>query len=440
MKLDRLNIQKTLLFLFIIALPLDKRHIFFSFSRGSTLITSDFLNISVYLSDLLLLALLLASIPVKNYSTWWNSIKNVEKSYILLIIWSFISILYTFLPREAFNWFSLLKLVELLILSMFIAKIAQNRGFRHVAAFGLIMSGLIQALLAISQFVLQRSLNLFVIGEPTINRFLAGIAKIDLNGDKYIRAYGTFGHPNELAAFLVVACATTIYMLLITENKKIRIFYLFTISAIILGIFVSFSRAGLAALMIFLIIIIAALAKQNKKTQNISLCPIVLILFASIIFFSAILFPYLKARVSPAPTGFSRTLYNKTGWQIFKASPIMGVGLGNIIPAMAGSINYTETWQIQPPHIYLLIVACETGIIGLGIVVYILATRLAGLIKGLWLGDKEQIYFKIILLGSFTSILLLMFFDHYFYTAQQTQLLLWLVIGMISGQIKTKNA
>ena len=47
----------------------------------------------------------------------------------------------------------------------------------------------------------------------------------------------------------------------------------------------------------------------------------------------------------------------------------------------------------------------------------------------------NEIYiYRVILLSVFAAILILMQFDHYFYTLQQTQLLLWAILGMLTAE------
>jgi hypothetical protein len=47
---------------------------------------------------------------------------------------------------------------------------------------------------------------------------------------------------------------------------------------------------------------------------------------------------------------------------------------------------------------------------------------------------------KYLLLATFICFLILMQFDHYFYTLQQTQMLLWILLGMITAETKTPQA
>jgi len=67
----------------------------------------------------------------------------------------------------------------------------------------IIVTGVIQATIGIVQFLIQKSIGLFWLKESIISSSITGVAKIILNGDAYIRAYGLFPHPNILGGFLI---------------------------------------------------------------------------------------------------------------------------------------------------------------------------------------------------------------------------------------------
>lgn len=77
----------------------------------------------------------------------------------------------------------------------------KNRIFDRTIKIILFVS-LIQSIIAIAQFVLGHSIGLFLLKESQISPNLSGVAKIAFNGQKFIRAYGLFPHPNVLGGFL----------------------------------------------------------------------------------------------------------------------------------------------------------------------------------------------------------------------------------------------
>ncbi len=420
----KLKISKLIylnILLLLVSLPFSKIYIF---SRGAY---TPYTDISINLADILCFTLIILTIIQE------IKLKKSEfapKIALFILIWSAISLIWTKLPRETYNLYWFLRLFEYLtVFSVFTYLISEIK-YKTALIYGILASAVIQSVIAIGQFLSQHSLGLKILGEPIIASNINGIAKIDLGSEKFIRAYGTFSHPNQLAAFMLVACATALFIYLTANNKLKKHLAAFLLILFIGSEFLSFSRAGLGALAIFFSITMLGLWikmgwQEIKKPAEI-------ILFSFFIFgFS--LYPFLRARISPAPTEFTRTFYNSKGISIFKQNPIFGVGVGNLLPAMDSEINAQQTWQIQPPHNYFLEVACETGIVGLLLYVYLYASNLLGLIKTY---AKKGERFILILIAMLIAIIFMMQFDHYFYTLPQTVLLLWIVLGMINGRIK----
>jgi O-antigen ligase len=90
--------------------------------------------------------------------------------------------------------------------------------------------------------------------------------------------------------------------------------------------------------------------------------------------------------------------------------------------------------MIEPPHNYFIIVSDETGIIGLvifsALLIYILNLYVQNFRKIKTVENPTEI---IILFWLFVSIIVIMQFDHYFYDIPLMSLLLWSILGIISG-------
>ncbi len=93
----------------------------------------------------------------------------------------------------------------------------------YISLIVIAFSGFLQSLIAIYQFIVQRSVFASPIlakitGESIIGPQIPGVAKIVVDSEKIIRAYGTFPHPNILGGFLIFTLLITIYLYL--EHKK----------------------------------------------------------------------------------------------------------------------------------------------------------------------------------------------------------------------------
>ncbi len=413
MTLTANKIETFLLVLFLLALPLDRRH---TFQIGSTI---DSKQVHLYASDLALILLLGWACLTGNIRRWKTTWYTTWCVGIFLFL-AFLSA-YFLSPRETFTWYWLAKTVELAVLYLYFRNVP--RGITHVVMKTTVFAGLCQSLIAVGQFLMQHSLGLGLLGEPSLNSHVVGVAKINTATGKLIRGYGTFPHPNPLSAFLLVACATAIYLTYTAMAKRERLTWNIAGGIIMFGIFATFSRAAIAILgLIIIVFLLYHVKKGDSKSFLLRFCSIGVIAFI-------IFLPNLRNRVElNTPTNYNRSFYNQIGFSIFKEHPIFGVGIGNTLNHVEQRITKTENWQIQPPHNYFIIVACETGIIGLIFILYFFAKQWQRLYKR-GVDADYRLYLSVV----FGTIIILMFFDHYFYTTQQTQLLLWMTMGLITA-------
>jgi hypothetical protein len=87
---------------------------------------------------------------------------------------------------------------------------ARETIFRRVIQI-LIFTGLFQSIIGIWQFIIQKSVGLFWLKESQISPSIDGVAKILIDEEMYIRAYGLFPHPNILGGFLLVSIILSLF-------------------------------------------------------------------------------------------------------------------------------------------------------------------------------------------------------------------------------------
>jgi O-antigen ligase len=292
------------------------------------------------------------------------------------------------------------------------------------------IGGLIQSIVALGQYIRQSNLGIRYLGESIIAPNLPGVAKLSFLGEKLIRSYGTFAHPNILACFLLLALYSAIYLSL--KNKSV---YLFSLPIISLGLILTFSRTVLFLGLVLLIIFFTYNCLKTKKKEILK--P-VLVSFISFTVFSLIFLPHLTQRFNiqkEEQAVFLRTFYNKASRQIIKKSPFLGVGLGNFTFKLKEIYPDLKSWQYQPAHnIYLLIVS-EVGILALLVFILFLAFLLQANLLKLKTYNLKHFMFYIL---SF-AFLCIGLFDHFFLTINQGILIFWLTLGIMNCEIENKE-
>lgn len=404
---------------------------------------SDFTTISLYLSDIILLILALFTILPRgisvllklkpNYGGFLSNLLESFKqnSYYFLVFWL---ILDTFLHLGELNIFSahlLLRLALLLIVTYgtiknYVSHATLN--IRTILNFCVFVST-IQAFIGIFQFISQKSVGLYIVGESYLSAGLYGVAKIVLPEGVYIRTYGTFPHPNIFAAFLVVSLLTYSYFITQAQNFKQKVLYICLFYVNSLALVLTFSRAAFLGFSIsFAAFLVLHWFKTNLKNRVIEL------FFVGFLTFSAlglIFYPFLLNRATISDqASLERVEYLKIGIKMISSSPILGQGIGNSMLHMEQfSSKPLNSWEKQPIHNYFVLTAAELGIPGLLLVLLIFFSSVKKLASSL--KKKESAQESILLLSILLAFFVLMQFDHYFYTLNQAQLLLWLTLGII---------
>jgi len=139
-------------------------------------------------------------------------------------------------------------------------------------------------------------------------------------------------------------------------------------------------------------------------------------------------------------------------WEMFRSSPVFGVGLGNFIPTMPERpIGQTYFWQ--PVHNIPVLLLTELGLAGMAIIGLLIWKGIRKLnikykilkihIKNLKISKNLPIthYPLFIIISWWLIIFITGFFDHYWLTLQQGRLMLVMVIGLtFTGASKSEKA
>lgn len=398
------SLEKTLFFLTILFLPTQLgKHFWPNFSFVYSL-KVDYLSPVIYFWDLLCLGLLavygLLAIS-KRSKTQLN-----KKFLVLLLI---------FILTQSFSAFnavnpegSLVRIKELLMVGLFGLYLA-SKDFNQIKTDlfnGLICSVFFVCLLAIGQFLLGRSLGLWVLGERTFSVTTPLIARFNFYEEIFLRPYATFSHPNMLAAFLVLTLPILIYGLPV-KLKKLKLMLGILVTS---TIFITFSRPGLilGAIQSFLLL------RRFWKIWlilGVIITPLVFVRLASVFTFDTL-------------AVLRRQELSDYAVKLFIENPLTGIGLNNFINVLAAERVLVGTSRfLQPVHNIFLLILAETGLLGI--------LGLFGILGMAFLENIRKIdKFSKVLLGNLLMIVFLGLFDHYFLTLPQGQRLLFLILGL----------
>lgn len=425
-----------LFYLTIILIPFNARYIF---NFDQVQFVEEFhenLTWSVYFFDPIFFCLILSFLVsgFLNKKIKFNLKKSLQTPLFWLILLGILNLIVTNEKPPAIYQFARLSVA---FIFFFLAKkLLESKQIKLISILLIFISGIFQSIIALGQFVFQKSLGLSVLGESMIAPDILGVAKFEIYGNKIIRSYGTFPHPNLLAIFLLLALGCG-WWLWLQENKKIKKKYLaIGLLFISVGIISTYSRGGILAsallLTIFLITnrkLFSTLLNLNKKNFSLFqkiLMRLSILLLIFLIFFSTyrVLAPRLCYKCAGENSIELRQIYSYYAQKIIAENRLLGVGLGNFTLTLKKKSNNLANYEIQPVHNLYLLIAAELGILGL--ILWSLFILKSGLNKPL---NKKRIFGN-----PFSSVfiifLLLGLIDHYFWTLPQGQLLFFLGLAL----------
>lgn len=392
--------HRFLFYLLVLFLPTQLgKHFWPDWSMVNSLRT-DYLSPTIYFTDLLILGIL-GLWGIETLNTQHLTLNTIKQKTKIILVFSVLYLVFNslFAQNQPAAFYKFVKLVEFILLGIYIAKnilVSQLPSILVSLSIAVVYS----SFLAILQFLNQGSLGgmFWFLGERSFNANTPGIAQLVWNGQLILRPYATFPHPNVLAGFLVIC-------LLLIMWKKPK-FWWFSFSIGIITLFLTFSRS--AWLVFGLSFLATAVIKKTKIIGLIGLAG----LAGGIV---GIMF------LGQADSWILRENLNLAALKMVQFSPFLGVGLNNFLVKLPDFYKFSgQVYFLQPVHNVYLLVLSELGPVGL--------IALGGF---LFLTFRRLIVTRNypFLLG-FCSILLLGLFDHYFYTLQQGQLLVALILGM----------
>jgi hypothetical protein len=392
------------LIVFLIPLNLGKHFIFnWSYSSG---ILIDYLIPTVFVTDLLILLLLI----------WWVvGLKRSDGERLLSLLndWGirflalfFFAVFLSVLGAQSFppSFYAFLKM--LLYAGLFLYVIDNfdlKKDFTRmvqITAVSVFLLGILAGL----QWSRQGSVfnNYLFFGEQPYSFSTYNVVRKDFFGETRVPAYGLFRHPNTFGGFLAI---TLIWMLVLIPEKR------FVIMAFVPGALALFFTLSLTAWTAFVFALFCVFTFRffRDKGKYAALALTSVFVITSLLL---PLFPEIKG-VSEHPSFFRRSGLLSSGEAVIRQNFLFGVGLNN------NTVISDELHFIQPIHNVFVLVFAESGVFAFVFFVLFMLFAL-----------KKAFPYPLLLI-TLIQILLLMSFDHYFYTINQTQILFWLTLGMV---------
>jgi O-antigen ligase len=430
------KLESVLLALLVLFLPTQLgKHFWPDFSLV-TGIRVDYLSPTVYTTDILIGLLFVFWFHRTGLVSLKAFFAEPKRVFIGFFVFIFLFVNVFLADRIGLSLYYLLKLFEFSFLAFYIAKHVRLLHLPFIALLTAV-STFFQSLLAILQYLQQGSLNgwLYYLGERTFTGSTPGIANAAINGELILRPYGTLPHPNVLAGYLLISSILIFFFLVKRSSGFIRIFGIVTLFLAGAAIALGLSRVVIAiyAAVVLFLVIYLLIKKRPKPRLGLGL------LIAAIL--DILLFVGGLAFLQTVVSRFTETSFLEEAFlqrselitsslTMILANPALGVGLGHFIPALAPIQDPLSVGlYLQPVHNIYLLVAAETGLIGLSLVIIFLILTYRRLVSTIRLSPLFRTEFLALTL-LLSIILVIGLFDHYFLTLQQGQILFAFILGL----------
>ncbi len=408
-------------------------------------------------------------------STFWseNKILALEKSFRFLEGW----ILFVYIYFKLFHVEQFERNDEKYSKDQFLEKNNVPRGTIILNSLRLmIFLGVLQSIVAIFQFLFQKSLGLYFLKESFISPDLVGVAKVVFGEEAFLRSYGFFPHPNILGGFLFLTIIATGAYFKLFHVEQFKIKQAFLLFFQIVALFLTFSKSAWIAFLIFSFwkeikrvglfswgIICSTWNKlylffkkknvprgTNDKIDtfftlfHVEHCKKSFILGKKNLFLISFLVLFLLF-ISRIDFNFfldqsikDRLFFINVSRGTFLENPIFGVGAGNYVHNLLQNKEDLLFWQFQPVHNLFLLVLNEGGILFFVGFLYWIFMRENNVPRGtknleLLFNWKEAL---------FAGMIFIALFDHYFWTIWPGQIIFWLIMSVrffLKGQIYEDN-
>lgn len=343
---------------------------------------------------------------------------------LLFLVYSFLSIIWS-LDKEIAFQHSFYFLESFLL--FFVIYLGPNPKKEIIG--WLLLGSVVPTVLGVTQFVTQATWSSKWLGLSLYLPWEAGTSIVS-GGARWLRAYGSFPHPNIFGGYLAIILILLFYYIYNHPIKELfrKIIFNFVIVILSGALFFSFSRSAWMAVGLAMAVFVFFGLLHKTLSKNIVVflsIPIIIFVIGGIIHS-----PLVKVRLGQSTVSEITSVQERVSGfgeakNMILKHPWLGVGSGNYTVAGFLLNNKRPGWEYQPVHNVLLLLIAEMGIVGLFIFIGILASFIRFFLT---LESRKSAYFSLILSLSIIPILSL---DHYFLSGYFGLMLIAVYFGAI---------
>lgn len=432
------NLRQLYLSLIIFLIPWQAQWIIFEHRIGGGI--SEYLRISLFAVDVLMFVAVLWCRPRWQFT-------DDQKRWGLLILLGYLLVV-SFLAIDPLVAF--LKLV-LIILIFYFALTLRQEGDTRLIISALIISAVLQSLFGLWQVLRIYVPASTILGMSEQTALRLGASVIETANGRWLRAYGTFPHPNILGGFLAITLLFIIDRYFVAYENFQQWWNKYGVAAknlwrettvrqtgseialmlaafvvVFAGLVATFSRSAIVALLVGSLVYWAMKYHANRIRAVVLGVKLAAVAFAVLLVWQMFLPELWQVRVASNARLEKQSVSERVqgyydAWSVFQNYPLLGTGLQNYTLAFAKLNPGESSYTYQPVHNAFLLLFIEIGIVGALVFLFVFRKHLQSFFYRLY---NQATPLTIAIFALFIVIGLL---DHYLWSLHGG-LMLWVLL------------
>ncbi len=259
--------------LFLFCIPLNIRKFFGTIIPYSSEIFNEWTSAFLYITDILLMLVAILWIQRVREKSEKPSLHTNALIAAGIIFIAFALVSAVFSPFQEIGLYGVVRLLGFVFVFVYVAANVVTSKRRICVALILFSAGSIQAIIAILQFINQKSLGLKFLGESVLSVDMPNVAEIVFAGFPLLRSYGTFPHPNVLGYFLIATILFALYLFIKIPYPRFRLSVAFLAGLQFMALILTFSRTAWLGLLIgFSTLVFTLILRKEWSCGHLNIC------------------------------------------------------------------------------------------------------------------------------------------------------------------------
>lgn len=318
-----------------------------------------------------------------------------------------------------------------------LAAMSVDRPAPAVFFAALVTGAALQSLIGSWQFFVQSVPASKWLGMAAHQAAVPGVFVVETAAGRWLRAYGTCGHPNVFAFYVslgILACAGLLH----AAGKRRREPFLALLPLLAAGFFFAFSKSAVVALAVALAAHLFMTARPHSTRVDPAVVASLIVLAAAFLVLGWVYREPALTRATgqgrlEAVSWNERQVLAADALKLFSAHAILGVGAGQMPFAVRDELaDGRNAWQYQDVHDLPLIILVEVGLVGLVVWLMFIFSVFRDVFRGVSGKAKPA---APILAAMVLATLAAGLFDHFLWSSWTGQLFFWLVVGAALSEL-----